>query len=463
MSVLWTAAEAAIATGGKAVGDWQVTGLSIDTRSIAAGEMFVALKDQRDGHDFVADALKKGAGAALVSRIPEGVSKDAPLLIVEDVLRALEDMGRFARARAAAKVIGVTGSVGKTSTKEMLRTVFDPNYKTHAAVKSFNNHWGVPLTLARMPAETEIAIIEIGMNAPGEIAPLAKMADLDVAIVTTVAAVHAEAFENVQGIAREKAAIFGGLRMDGSAVFNADFETVDIVAKAAKPFKTITFGMHEDADFQLARVQSNGAVTSCLAEAHGTEIIFKFQAAGAHFAQNALAVLAAAEAVGMEMSRAMMNLADWTAPAGRGARSVLKLGGKSIEVIDESYNANPTSVGAAMAVLASSTPADPRGRRIAMLGDMLELGPEEAALHAGLADHKSLPALDLVHCVGPRMHHLYDALPYDKRGNWYSSSDELIAELDHMLRNGDVVMIKGSLGAKMGPIVDALNQKAQGG
>ena len=463
MSALWTAEEAERATDGKAVGDWQVTGLSIDTRSIEPGEMFVALKDQRDGHDFVADALGKGATAALVSRVPEGVAADAPLLIVEDVLRALEDMGRHARARAPAKVIGVTGSVGKTSTKEMLRTVFAPNFKTHAAVKSFNNHWGVPLTLARMPADTEIAIIEIGMNAPGEIEPLAKMADLDVAIVTTVAAVHAEAFEDVEGIALEKASIFGGLRKDGVAIFNADFETVDIVARAAKPFKSITFGQTEDADFQSTRVQSTGAVSSCLARAHGKEIAFKFQAAGAHFAQNALAVLASAEAVGLELSQAMMNLADWTAPAGRGERRVLKLSGKVLELIDESYNANPTSVGAAMDVLASSAPSLQTGRRIAMLGDMLELGPEEAALHAQLSEHRAIAELDIVHCVGPRMQNLCDALPYDKRGNWYSNSKELIAELDHLLRSGDVVMIKGSLGAKMGPIVEALKQKAQGG
>ena len=208
---LWTAREAEAATGGKAIGDWCVDGVSIDTRTIEAGDLFVALKAARDGHEFVAQALDKGAGAALVSRVPEGVTPDAPLLIVDDVLAGLEALGRAARSRMSGKVVAVTGSVGKTSTKEMLRTVLGGQGKTHASVASYNNHWGVPLTLARMPADTEFAVIEIGMNHPGEIAPLAALAQPHVALVTTVAPAHLEAFEDVAGIAREKGAIFTGL------------------------------------------------------------------------------------------------------------------------------------------------------------------------------------------------------------------------------------------------------------
>ncbi|HAR52981.1 MAG TPA: UDP-N-acetylmuramoyl-tripeptide--D-alanyl-D-alanine ligase, partial [Roseovarius nubinhibens] len=233
MSALWTAQEAAEATGGTTQGDWQVSGVSIDTRTLAEGDLFVALKAARDGHDFVAQALGKGAGAALVSHIPEGVAPDAPLLIVEDVLAALEALGRAARARSAARVVAVTGSVGKTSTKEMLRTVLARQGRTHAAEASYNNHWGVPLTLARMPRDTQFAVIEIGMNHPGEIAPLARLARPHVAMVTTVAAAHLEAFENIEGIAREKAAIFEGLEPGGIAVVNADLDTTPILEEAA--------------------------------------------------------------------------------------------------------------------------------------------------------------------------------------------------------------------------------------
>ncbi len=462
MSVLWTAKDAVVATGGRATGAWSVSGLSIDTRSMEAGEMFIALKDQRDGHDFVADALAKGAGAALVSRIPDGVDETAPLLIVNDVQSALEALGKYRRAQVNANVIGVTGSVGKTSTKEMLRSVFAPDYKTHAAVKSFNNHWGVPLTLARMPLDTEIAIIEIGMNHPGEIAPLAKMADLDAAIITTVAAVHIEAFEDIEGIAKEKAAIFEGLRQNGVAIFNRDIECFEIVEQAANGFNQVSFGSSEDADFRLIQISGKGAVTTCLARARGQEIAFKFQAAGAHFATNALAVLAAAEAVDMPLAKAMLNLADWTAPDGRGARSLLIFDGKTIELIDESYNANPTSVGAALDVLSESEPGSSRGRRIAFLGDMLELGEEEVPMHAGLADHPAISKLSQVHTVGSRMRHLHDALGGEFRGAWFENSEVAAGELDHLLHDGDVVMIKGSLGAAMGKIVTALKNKTRG-
>ena len=259
----WTSDDAARATGGRATRDWAATGVSIDTRSLQPGELFVALKDVRDGHDFVAQALEKGAAAALVSRIPEGVAADAPLVIVPDVLKALEALGAFARARTKARVVGITGSVGKTSTKEMLRAILAGQGRTHAAEASYNNHWGVPLTLARMPADADFAVIEIGMNHPGEIAPLARLARLDVAMVTTVAPAHLEAFDSVEGIAHEKASIFDGLVPGGIAVFNADIEWTPLLAAkaAAVGAVPVSFGASKGADFRLLSTQGTDEAT----------------------------------------------------------------------------------------------------------------------------------------------------------------------------------------------------------
>lgn len=257
MSALWTRHDAVQATRGEAIGpDWAATGVSIDTRTLRPGDLFVALQDVRDGHDFVGAALEKGAAGVLVSRKPEGVSPDAPLLIVDDVLGALEKMGRAARARTDAQVIAVTGSAGKTSTKEMLLHVLEKQGRTHAAEASYNNHWGVPLTLARMPEDTEFAVIEIGMNHPGEIAPLAKLARPHIAIVTTVAEAHLEAFNSVDEIAVEKASIFQGLEPDGIAIFNADVETAPILNAEAKVFaaRRIGFGERADANLHAERV-----------------------------------------------------------------------------------------------------------------------------------------------------------------------------------------------------------------
>jgi UDP-N-acetylmuramoyl-tripeptide--D-alanyl-D-alanine ligase len=260
---LWTAAEAAAATGGQAIGNWSVTGVSIDTRTLAAGDLFVALKDVRDGHDFVAQALGKGAGAALVSRLPEGVKPDAPLLVVDDVLAALERLGEAGRKRVQGRVVAVTGSVGKTSTKEMLRTVLARQGRCHAAEASYNNHWGVPLTLARMPVETDFAVIEIGMNHPGEISPLARLARPNVAVVTTVAAAHLEAFDNIEGIAYEKAAIFDGLEPAGVAIVNGDLDVTPIlVAKAIeKAGRFETFGERGGNTLRLTHANLTGDAT----------------------------------------------------------------------------------------------------------------------------------------------------------------------------------------------------------
>lgn len=470
MSALWTAAEAATATGGEAQGDWQVMGLSIDTRTLQPQDLFVALKAARDGHDFVAQALQKGAGAALVSHRPEGLAADAPLLIVEDVQAALEALGQAARARTRARVIAVTGSVGKTSTKEMLACMLADQGRTHAAVASYNNHWGVPLTLARMPRDTEFAVIEIGMNHPGEIAPLARQARPHVAMVTTVAAVHLEAFEDVAGIAREKSAIMQGLEPGGVAVLNADIETAQVLAEEARRLEVsqLWFGTTAP-EYRLRSTQMRGAAT--LAEVHcGAQALsLTIQSLGAHFAMNALGALACVAAVGADLQRAAQVLALWSPVQGRGARVEVEMDGGKLLILDDSYNANPTSMAAALAVLAAtpklavgSDGAATAGRKIAYLGDMGELGPQEVALHAGLADLAALQALDTIHCIGPLMAHLHRALPAGKRGGHYATAADVVPDLPAQLRCGDIVLAKGSLSAGLSKIVDGIRELGHG-
>ncbi|SEL02493.1 UDP-N-acetylmuramoyl-tripeptide--D-alanyl-D-alanine ligase [Roseovarius nanhaiticus] len=468
---LWTAAEAAAATGGRAVGDWQASGVSIDTRTLAPGDLFVALSAARDAHDFVGQALEAGAAAAMVSRIPAGVADDAPLLIVEDVLEALGALGRAGRARTGARVVAVTGSVGKTSTKEMLKVVLSGQGRTHAAEASYNNHWGVPLTLARMPQDTEFAVIEIGMNHPGEIAPLARMARPHVAMVTTVAAAHLEAFDSIEGIAHEKASIFEGLEQGGTAIVNADLPTTPILIDAAKSAgaRIVPFGAASDL-YRLDGVTLANDCTIVRATLGGTSATFKISSAGRHFAMNGLGVLAACEALGADAGLAAPDLARWQPPAGRGTREVLQLDSGdeewTLDLIDDAFNANPTSMAAALEVLAASTPRDnigriANGRRIAILGDMLELGEDEAEMHRALVDLPHMASLTTVYCVGPRMRSLWDALPRAQRGQWYENAEELAHKVHGVIDAGDVLLIKGSKGSKVSVIVDALRKSGR--
>ncbi|KIN64583.1 UDP-N-acetylmuramoyl-tripeptide--D-alanyl-D-alanine ligase [Sulfitobacter noctilucicola] len=465
---LWTSEQAAAATGGRAVGQWICEGVSIDTRTLEKGDLFVALTDVRDGHDFVAQALEKGAGAALVSRVPEGVPEDAPLLIVKDVLTGLEALGAAGRARTAAKVAAVTGSVGKTSTKEMLLAMLSDQGRTHASVASYNNHWGVPLTLARMPQDTEYAVIEIGMNHPGEIAPLARMAQPEVAMVTTVAAAHLEAFENVAGIAVEKASIFEGVAPGGVAVINADIEHAAILmAKAVdRKLREIEFG-ENGFQFKLLEVDVQADATVVQADADGTPLLFKIATPGRHFAMNGLGALAVVQALGADLALAAQSLGRWTPYAGRGVRETIVLDPVethlTLDLIDDSYNANPTSMAASLEVLAASPVTHDigrvsKGRRIAFLGDMKELGSDEIALHAGLAHLDATKTLDVVHCIGPLMRSLYDLLPEHQRGDWTETSEEMLTGLRQKLDSGDVVLAKGSLSMKLGRIVDAIRK-----
>ncbi|ATG38987.1 UDP-N-acetylmuramoyl-tripeptide--D-alanyl-D-alanine ligase [Phaeobacter piscinae] len=464
---LWTAEEAAAATGGQAIGNWHVNGISIDTRSIAKGDLFVALKAARDGHDFVAQALEKGAGAALVSHRPEGVAEDAPLLLVDDVQTGLEALGRAGRARTDARVIAVTGSVGKTSTKEMLARMLTDQGRTHAAVASYNNHWGVPLTLARMPRDTEFAVIEIGMNHPGEISPLAKQARPHVAMVTTVAPVHLEAFDGIDGIAAEKAAIMEGLEPGGVAVLNADIAVAPILQSVAEGAArdVLWFGAGQGSiapTYRLTATTLRGDETLALITLpDGQTPRLHIQSLGAHFAMNALGALACLAALDLDLTKAVQSLSLWSPVTGRGARETVSLGAGRGEILllDDSYNANPTSVAAALTVLAA-TPCT--GRRIAYLGDMKELGPQDVELHVALAELPAMADLEAVHCIGPLMGALHAALPAEKRGGHYASSADVLADLAGQIGAGDVVLAKGSLSMALAKIVDGIRELSHG-
>ncbi len=468
-SPLWTSEDAVAATGGRATVPFTVDGVSIDTRTLKPGDLFVALKAARDGHDFVSQALAHGAGAALVTHVPEGVAEDAPLLIVDDVQTALEDLGRASRARTKARVVGITGSVGKTSTKEMLRTVLAGQGKVHAAEASYNNHWGVPLTLARMPADSDFAVIEIGMSNPGEIAPLAKMARPNAVIVTIVAASHLAAFESLEGIAHEKASIIEGLEPKGLAILNGDLETSEIlVDKAHETGATVrTFGQSKGCFARLLDVQFSDDTTVATARAWRTPILYKVHAPGRHFAMNALSVVTLIQAWKLDQAVALSDLAQWEPVQGRGAREPIHLDPvdtrQVFEMIDESYNANPQSLGAALEVLAAARAHNnvgrfKTGRKIAILGDMGELGRTAEALHEGIAGLPAMKSVDRVHCVGPLMRNLWKALPPEKRGLHVDSAEALVGKARSLVDAGDVVMVKGSNSMRLRLVVDALRK-----
>jgi UDP-N-acetylmuramoyl-tripeptide--D-alanyl-D-alanine ligase len=472
---LWTAGDGAAATGGRAQGDWAVTGVSIDTRTLAPGDLFVALSAARDGHDFVAEALRKGAAAAMVSHRPEGVAADAPLLLVGDVQAALEALGRAGRARSAARVVAVTGSVGKTSTKEMLRAVLSGQGRTHAAEASYNNHWGVPLTLARLPVDADFAVIEIGMNSPGEIAPLSRLARPHVAMITSVTAAHLAAFDSIEAIAREKASIVAGLAQGGVTVINGDQEVSATLQEAAQAAgaRVLTFGEGASNDYSLGDITLRDSVTVARGRmAQGDTLLFKVKAPGRHFAVNAMGVLAVVDALGLDPGLAVSDLGNWHPPSGRGLRERVILDPAhedlTLDLIDDAFNANPASVAAALEVLAAATPRHDtgrvaRGRRIAVLGDMLELGRDEAAMHAALAELPHMAALDRVHCVGHRMGALWRALPTGRRGEWAETAEAMAARAHHLIDAGDVVLVKGSKGSRVSLVVDAIRKLGHGG
>ncbi len=439
-----------------------ISGISIDTRTISPGEAFFAIQgDNRDGHDFVEAALKAGGGLAVISREKRArFGKDAPLLAVDDVLDGLRNLARAARARLKGKVVAVTGSAGKTGTKEALRLAFSAEGKTHASAASYNNHWGVPLSLARCPADADYAIFEIGMNHAGEITPLTKLVQPEIAIITTIAPVHLEYFGTLEKIAEAKAEIFLGVPPNGTAIVNRDigqFEQLHAAANAGGVGRVVSFGEHADADARMLRVSLHPEFSTVEANILGSLVNYKLGAPGRHLAMNSLAVLAAVSLAGADLALAALALSNWKPAAGRGARMTLSVPGGEILLIDESYNANPASMRAALALLGQAQ-VGPQGRRIAVLGDMLELGEAGPRLHAELSGPAEKAEVDLVYCSGPLMRSLWEALPSRLRGGYAETSAALEAPVLEGLRAGDVVMIKGSLGSKMGPIVKALER-----
>ena len=437
-----------------------IDGISIDSRSIGPDQAFFAIKgDTHDGHAFVKAALEDGAGLAVVARdkchaMPAG----APLLVVPDVLDGLRDLAAAARARSQGKIVAVTGSVGKTSTKEALRLALARDGEVHASVASFNNHWGVPLSLARLPETARYGVFEIGMNHAGEITPLTKLVRPDVAIVTTIAPVHLEFFNSVDEIADAKAEIFLGVASGGAAVLNRDNAQFGRLARAAAKAgvgRVVGFGEHAKADARLVRNALAPEASTVEADILGHRVAYKIGAPGKHLVVNSLAVLAAAHLVGADLALAALALAEQAPAAGRGTRIELGVPGGSALLIDESYNANPLSMRAAFALLGQA-PIGARGRRIAVLGDMLELGAAGADLHRELAGPIRENGIDLVFCAGPLMAALWEALPSTCRGGYAKDAAALEPDVVAAVRGGDAVMIKGSFGSRMGPIVKAL-------
>ena len=472
---LWTAYEAAAATGG-ALGargdadwdadrlpeeDWQASGLSIDTRTIRPGEIFVAVKDARDGHDFLGQAFERGAAAALVSRAPDGVPEDKPLLIVPDTMDGLHAMAAAARDRCFGRFVAVTGSAGKTSVKEMLRAALGTDGLVHAAEASFNNHLGVPLTLAGLPADADYGVFEIGMNHAGEITPLTRLVRPHVAIVTTVSAAHLEFFGSVQDIAHAKAEIIQGVRPGGVAVLPADNEHFGILKREAdqRGVRVVQFG--ETAQGQgavrLTAYEPDGARAVVRCEVGGKPVRFTLSVPGRHQAINALAVIAAGTAAGAPLIKVVEGLEAFRPGAGRGARHEVKLDGRAVTLIDESYNANPASMRAALGVLAAERPRG-QGRRVAVIGDMRELGATSRDLHAALAEHVTA---DLVHTAGEDTRALRDALPAPARGEHADAAIDLADALIADMRDGDVILFKGSNASRVGALLERLLQAAR--
>jgi len=458
--MIWTSTEAISATGGNSTSTWVAEGMSIDSRTLNKGDLFVALSDVRDGHDFVEKAFEKGASAALVSRIPKNYEGKKPLLTVNSVQQALEDMARYRRRESRARIIAVTGSVGKTTTKELLRFVLSKQGKTHAAEKSYNNHWGVPLSLARMPKDTQFGVFEIGMNNPGEIMPLSRLVEPHVGIVTSVGTAHLAAFNDVNAIAREKAQIFRGLVERGTAIINGDLDTVGILEGAANSLgaKIIKFGYGSKVDFQLKEIRflaSGGTQFNFLVD--GTEVVSKISARGEHFALNAMAVLAAVREIGGNEVTASLDLSSWTPQDGRGVLKKINLDnreeGFSFDLLDDSYNANPMSLMAGFKVVATM---EGYKRKVAILGDMLELGPDSPEIHSNLAGNPICRSVTQFHCIGPLMKNFYDRLPQEKRGIWVEKADEISSRLKEIVSVGDLVFVKGSKGSRAADVVENL-------
>lgn len=467
MEYLWSIPDMLTAMNGRAHGDMPegITGISIDSRNIDQGGAFFAIKGDRfDGHEFVTSALANGAGVLVVAeeKIPSLVRLTAPMIIVEDVLVAMEALGRAARERVSGKIIAVTGSVGKTTAKEMLRTALNPSGKIHASVASFNNHWGVPLTLARMPKNIDFGIFEVGMNHSGEIRTLIDMVKPDVGIITTVEAAHMGNFNDITEIADAKSEIMEGLVSDGTIVLNRDNDQYDRLMARVDELglskNSKSFGVDKKSDFRLISSKNHNDCSCFHMTIDGEEVAVKLGAPGHHLVQNALGVLGVCSIVGADIALAALALADFSAEKGRGARTQCTIGDGTFTLIDESYNANPASMRAAISLL-SSTEVGRGGRRIAVLGDMLEMGRFSEALHAELAGPLHEAKVDIVALSGRDMNHLADVLRGEIQVYYRTDINAIIDWLITKLRPGDVVMVKSSFGVGFGKVVKKLQDQ----
>ena len=456
--MLWSQSDIVRATAGNLIGDWRndgISGVSIDSRSIKSDELFVAVKAKRDGHSFINDAIRLGAKGALVDHIPADIPSNTPLLLVPSVQEALENLGKYRRERSQAKLVAITGSVGKTSSKNMLKTILELQGKTHASPASFNNYLGVPLTLANLPIDATYAVVEIGMNKPGEIEPLARMTSADVVLITAIGKAHLEAFGDIAGIAHEKAQIVKGLKSTGIAVLNADTPGYEILKKQTikNGSQFISFG-GKDSNLRAKKMQKLNGRIKVHCQFNNRDLDFIVGSSGFHFAENSLGVLLCVDCLGANIEKASQDLAKWEPSSGRGSFEKILLPSGNIFLIDDAFNANPSSMKSALQLLTQRTLNC--SRRVAFLGDMLELGGNEVMLHEEIISWPELADVDIIHTLGPLMYHLHKKLPSNIKGCHYASKNELISDLENILQEGDKVLVKSSKSVGLSSIVDAI-------
>jgi UDP-N-acetylmuramoyl-tripeptide--D-alanyl-D-alanine ligase len=466
---MWTATEIIQATQGSGgAGVDEIASVSIDSRTLTGGALFVALQGDRfDGHDYVRSALARGAKAALVSSVPEGLQGDARLIRVEDTQQALVALARAARTRMQGKIIAVTGSVGKTGTKEAIRTALSAGGSVYATQGNLNNHIGLPLSLANLPAKTDFGVFELGMNHAGEISALTRILQPDIAIITNVEAVHLEFFDSVAAIANAKAEILEGLPPDGTVILNRDnifYERLLAEAKGHGSKNIITFGEHWEADCRLANYQFKDFGSQVDALIYKTPITYHLGTVGHHWALTSLAALATVTALGVYLADAAAALANFHEPEGRGRMQMLTLAEKTIYLVDDCYNASPVSMNAGFARLAElhknlSESAAAKGRKIAALGDMLELGTASEELHKSLLAGLEQHGIDKLYATGKYMKHLYDFAPAGMHGGYAAEVANLAKILAKDLQHNDIVLLKGSHGSRMDIVRDAINRK----
>ena len=449
---LWTSEQIAEATGGKATAEFSVTGLSIDTRSLKSGDLFVALKDARDGHDFIPAAIEAGAAGVLCEKAGDDVSA----VIVGESSKALEALGAYAGKTREALRIGVTGSVGKTSVKDALAVMLSAFGKAHKSIKSFNNHYGVPITLATIPEEADFAVLEMGMNHAGEMSALSKLAKPQIALINNVVGAHLAHFENVEAIADAKAEIIDGMEAGGTIILNGDNEhTPKIRAKAeAAKLNVLTFGHSDSDDVAIVSTNSHASGGNVRLRIARQQIDVTLMVPGEHWFMNAAACMAVAHAAELPLRKAAMALRKTTAAPGRGDIHALTIDGKSVTLIDESYNANPTSMRAAFSAAALRP-----GRKLALLGDMYELGANELELHRGLAEPLITAGFERIFMAGECMRLLMGALPQPMRAGWSSKPQNLLTKLKGELLDGDIVLIKGSNASGVGKVAAQLKEE----